>query len=237
MSSNLERRYRALLRVLPAWYRAEREEEMVGIFLAGRDGDLDPEYGWPGWGETFATLGLAVRVRFRAGGRAGDVARLVAMAGLVGHVVLIGQGTASMIRFGGVWALWFDALVVAAFVGLLTGRRLVARVAVSVAALYGLVGVVPLLLSGPPWWMVAVQVPTWVTAAAVWLGYHREAPSPPQARWLAAAVVGLVAGAVWAFLVPLSLREFAGAWLITTAVVVLFRPWAGARARVSTPAG
>ncbi|NUT46572.1 MAG: hypothetical protein HOV94_04515, partial [Saccharothrix sp.] len=62
MNSNLERRYRALLRILPAWYRAGREEEMVGIFLADRTDDLDLEHGWPGWGETGATLALAVRV-------------------------------------------------------------------------------------------------------------------------------------------------------------------------------
>ncbi|MDU0295217.1 hypothetical protein NUG22_38985, partial [Saccharothrix longispora] len=61
--ARLERRYRSLLRVLPRWYRVEREEEMVGIFLADRGDGLDLEYGWPGWGEAAATAGLAVRVR------------------------------------------------------------------------------------------------------------------------------------------------------------------------------
>ncbi|MCD2198179.1 hypothetical protein LQ327_32895 [Actinomycetospora endophytica] len=65
--TRLEQRYRRLLRVLPAWYRAEREREMVDVFLecrADRDSaDLDAEYGWPGWSETAAVAGLAVRTR------------------------------------------------------------------------------------------------------------------------------------------------------------------------------
>ncbi|MFD1151834.1 hypothetical protein, partial [Saccharothrix hoggarensis] len=99
--SNLERRYRALLGVLPAWYRREREEEMVGIFLAGRGDDLDLEHGWPGWGEAWATWALAVRVRFAADRRAGDVMRLIALAGLLGHVVVVAQGWTAAARWGG----------------------------------------------------------------------------------------------------------------------------------------
>ncbi len=34
--TNLERRYRALLRMLPQWYREAREQEMVTTLLAGR---------------------------------------------------------------------------------------------------------------------------------------------------------------------------------------------------------
>ncbi|MBB5953439.1 hypothetical protein FHS29_000009 [Saccharothrix tamanrassetensis] len=238
MSSNLERRYRALLRVLPVWYRAEREEEMVGIFLAGRDGDLDAEYGWPGWGEAWATLGLAVRVRLRARSRAGDVVRLVASAGLLGHVVSAAQGAAAVVRFGGVWTGWFDALVVAAFVGLVAGRRVMARVAVAVAALCGVVVALRAALSaGPVGWVLVVQVPLWVTAVAVLLGFHREAPPVARVRWSVAAVVGAVVGAVWGFLVPLSMAGFGGAWLVAAAVVVVFRPWAGVRAGTPVSAG
>ena len=48
MISQLEHRYRSLLRVLPRWYRAEREEEMVGTFMADRDDDLrDRAHGRP----------------------------------------------------------------------------------------------------------------------------------------------------------------------------------------------
>ena len=45
--SNLERRYRRLLKVLPGWYRRDREEEMVSIFLAERTDELDLEHSWP----------------------------------------------------------------------------------------------------------------------------------------------------------------------------------------------
>ncbi|GAA4914950.1 hypothetical protein EV188_111102 [Actinomycetospora succinea] len=67
MTTRLEQRYRRLLRVLPAWYRADREREMVDVFLEGRaerdDADLDAEHGWPGWGETASVAALAVRTR------------------------------------------------------------------------------------------------------------------------------------------------------------------------------
>ncbi len=65
----LERRYRALLRVLPAGYRAAWEDDMVATFLAGmRTGDpeqdaLTDDIGRPGWGEVASVLGLAVRLR------------------------------------------------------------------------------------------------------------------------------------------------------------------------------
>ncbi len=62
--------------MLPKWYRQDREEEMVGMFLAERTDDLDQEHGWPGWGETFAMLGLAVRTR-------GEVVSTLGVLGLV----------------------------------------------------------------------------------------------------------------------------------------------------------
>ncbi|MEU4803752.1 hypothetical protein [Actinosynnema sp. NPDC023587] len=228
MSSNLERRYRWLLRVLPAWYRAEREEEMVGIFLVDRDDGTDLEHGWPGWGEAGATVGLAVRVRFRARSRAGDVARLLASAGLVGQVVLAAQGAVSAARSGAVWSPWYDAVVVAAFAALVSGRVVWARWLVVVLAALGAVAV--------GWSFVAVA-PVWVAAAAVWLGYHREAPPVARARWVGAAVAGAFLGAASAWVLPLSLVTWVGAGLITTAVVVAFRPWAGGPGAASAPAG
>ncbi|MBW4722090.1 hypothetical protein [Saccharothrix obliqua] len=229
--SNLERRYRALLRLLPRRYRAEREEEMVGIFLAGRGDELDLEHGWPGWGEAAATAALAVRVRFRAGAPAGDGTRLVAMAGLVGHVVLAAQDVVSAARWGGGWWAWSAVLALVAFAGLLTGRVLPARVAVSVAALWSVAVAGQVVVAAGDFWPVLVQAPTWVTAAAVWLGFHREAPRPPRARWPAVAAVSAAIGAAWVWFTPLSPVAYVGAWLVTTAVVVVVRPWAAAPAR------
>ncbi|MEJ2852275.1 MULTISPECIES: hypothetical protein [unclassified Saccharothrix] len=224
--SNLERRYRRLLRVLPAWYRAGREEEMVGIFLADRadvaeSGELDLEHGWPGWGEVGATLGLAVRVRFGVARPAGAVVRLVAVAGVLAQVVLVGQGWGSLARFGGVWEWWFDALVAVAVVGVAARQWVAVKAAVGVLAVQGVV------LVQDAWAWVPVGV-SWVTAVALVVGWHREAPPVPRARWWAAVVAGLVSGAVWGLVVPLSPVAFVVAAVVTTGVVAGFRPWRAA---------
>src|SRR5262245_51027711 len=92
MRSPLEERYRRLLRVLPRWYRAHREDEMVTTFMAGRRDPDDRDLGWPGWPETRAVLALALstRVAARHGSpRAmalGRILRLTALLGLVGLV-------------------------------------------------------------------------------------------------------------------------------------------------------
>jgi hypothetical protein len=65
--SSTERRYRLLLRMLPAWYRERYEDEMVEVYLAGRSGDDDR----PGAGEVAATARLALVARTRAVGRPG----------------------------------------------------------------------------------------------------------------------------------------------------------------------
>src|SRR5262249_50882971 len=102
----LEQRYRFVLRVLPASYRAAWEEEMVTSFLesmytddAEQAGYL-ADYGRPSWSEVASVVGLAVRLRLpgwrlRFGGRGapprnvvwGDAVRLVALIGLLGHAI------------------------------------------------------------------------------------------------------------------------------------------------------
>lgn len=44
--SGLERSWAVVLRVLPRWHRAEREEELLAVLVADSD-DLTREYGWP----------------------------------------------------------------------------------------------------------------------------------------------------------------------------------------------
>lgn len=91
--SRLETRYRALLRVLPGWYRSQREEEMVATFLATQEIDL--EYAWPGWSETARVVALAVRLRLRAPDAPArsfawrQAARLVAVLGLLAKAILV----------------------------------------------------------------------------------------------------------------------------------------------------
>jgi hypothetical protein len=105
--SQLERRYRSVLRVLPAGYRAAWEEDMAATFMARAVPD-DPEeaeyaadFGHPGWSEVASVLALAVRLRLpglRAalgvaagspGGTVrGEAAGLVIMVGLLVNAAL-----------------------------------------------------------------------------------------------------------------------------------------------------
>ncbi|MEU4443815.1 hypothetical protein AB0K14_20750 [Actinosynnema sp. NPDC050801] len=234
MRSNLERRYRALLRVLPAWYRAEREEEMVGIFLADRTDDLDLEHGWPGWGEAGATVALAVRVRLGARRAAGTVLRVLGLTGLLGHLVAAAQSWTVVARTGfavPVQGWWYDALAVVAFAMLVAGRRAVGRVAAGLLGVASPALVVWAVASGsvasgsPPWPTLLWHVPAVVVAAVVVAGFHREAPPVPR-RWWVTAPVGLAAGAVSVVFAPvLSTWTVVGSWLLAAAVVAVVRPW------------
>jgi hypothetical protein len=92
--SLLEDRYRYVLRLLPASYRAEREEEMVCAFLEG-SGDLsDADNPRPRWSEIASVVALSVRVRLGGAGSAprflawGEAIRLVAVLGLFFHAMM-----------------------------------------------------------------------------------------------------------------------------------------------------
>ncbi len=237
MRSNLERRYRALLRVLPAWYRSEREEEMVGIFLADRTDDLDLEHGWPGWAETGATLALAVRVRLGARRPAGTALRVLALTGLLGQLVMAAQSWTVIARSDFTiqpqdW--WYDVAAVVAFAALVAGRRAVGRVAAGLLGLASSAWVVWVVSAGFPSWLTLLwHAPTLVTAAAAVAGFHREAPPVPR-LWWTIAPVGLVAGVASVVFAPwLSPWTMFAAWGIAAAVVAVFRPWS---ARVPVPA-
>ncbi|WP_449349861.1 hypothetical protein [Streptomyces shaanxiensis] len=67
MTTLLETRYRAVLRLLPAYYRREREEEMVETYLWDIDQETQ-EQSRPTLGEVASVLALAVRSRLGAGG-------------------------------------------------------------------------------------------------------------------------------------------------------------------------
>ena len=210
--SNLERRYRTLLRVLPRWYREDREEEMVGIFLADRTDELDLEHSWPGWGETWAVLGLATRTRLAAGAalagvpdkvvRRGEIVRALGVFGLLLSVYFAGTFITSMAyayrhpeMIGGLtWMRVFDVLPIAAFVALLAGKRTPAKVLAALAVLPGLVALVDPIRMGV--WAL-YQLPALVTFACLCLGFHREAPTPARRLgWWGggALVLGLLTG-------------------------------------------
>jgi hypothetical protein len=99
MSSDLERRYRRVLRLLPGWYRQQWEQDMVAAFL---DSWLtgDPytdmcvlEFCKPEWQEVASVAGLAVRMHLGGPGTArryawGQALRRAVLAVLLLHAVL-----------------------------------------------------------------------------------------------------------------------------------------------------
>ncbi|SFE31669.1 hypothetical protein SAMN05216251_102473 [Actinacidiphila alni] len=91
----LEQRYRAVLRLLPAYYRRAREEEMVETFLlrvgVAEDGAEDEDEARdldlmrPSWREVGSVVTLAVRSRM---GAAGAPSGYVTLGGAVRHFAL-----------------------------------------------------------------------------------------------------------------------------------------------------
>ncbi|MFI6102241.1 hypothetical protein ACIA8G_42385 [Lentzea sp. NPDC051213] len=204
--NNLERRYRTLLKVLPRWYRQDREEEMVGLFLAGRTDELDLEHSWPGWGETFAMLGLAVRTRFAAVGEQVWLGEVVRAVGVLGMLLGLTYVVPSVYRtfapqdtpvwtIG--WLLWALAPLVA-FGLLLGGRRTAAKV---VSGLLLMPLALQVAMPGTGFTALLYQLPHVVTFACLCLGFHRDAPAPPARRlaWWGggALVLGLAEMLVW----------------------------------------
>ena len=76
MSSDLERRYRRVLRLLPGWYREQWEQDMVAAFLdSWLTGDPEADQfirkvAGPGWAEVASVAGLAVRLHLGGAGTA-----------------------------------------------------------------------------------------------------------------------------------------------------------------------
>ncbi|AOR30205.1 hypothetical protein BFF78_03240 [Streptomyces fodineus] len=165
MTTLLEARYRTVLRLLPAYYRREREEEMVETYLGDLDRDTQDQ-SRPTLGEVASIAALAVRSRLGAAGAPrpyvllGSVARLFALAAVLllaasAVVEPVLQLTWSFTRGGAQRQLFLSefsdhgliAAVVAAaqwilplgwtvaYFALLHDRRRLARIGVLVAAL------------------------------------------------------------------------------------------------------
>ncbi|MGX7828677.1 hypothetical protein ACTG9Q_26635 [Actinokineospora sp. 24-640] len=242
MSTRLEHRYRALLRVLPRWYRAEREEEMVASFLDGRaghaDADLDAEHGWPGWAEAGATLALAARTRLAGRSGTGELGASVRLAGLFGLLTGIVMAAASVVSAMGIapfMSLWtlVHAASAAALIALVRGAWLEAKILAAVPALPGLVAVV--LSFGPggaPWapaLTVAFVLPAVATAVFLSLAFTADVRTRPDFRWLWAGAGAALTGAL---LVLLRIEPLvvAPAALLTVAALRVSRVWTVAAA-------
>ncbi|MEC4018643.1 hypothetical protein [Streptomyces sp. H27-D2] len=165
----LEDRFRFVLRVLPDYYRQEREEEMVDTFLSDREPiDEEASFGRPGVREVAGVLALAVRSRLAAPGAPGRYAaygRTARLATLLGVVAL-----ASVVLFN----VLSDVAVLLA--GSAADRRIVLDMMTERAA-----------GSGFSLWAVALYV--------LPLGWIGACLALPAGRWRTAAAFSAVATA------------------------------------------
>lgn len=206
----LELRYRGILRLLPASYRAEREEEMVAAYLeyAGDVPDeLNPR---PRWDEIASVLGLAVRVRL--GGAAGapryfawgETVRLIAVFGLAFQAAFAVMAVVNLIlfrdehsvygaplsveRLASVGEVLATGLWAVAFAALMRGGRggtRVAKVSAALAATFIVVRAFVMAWPDRPL-ISAYTVLAVVPVLALLAGFHRDAPAPRRPWWIAA---------------------------------------------------
>jgi hypothetical protein len=228
MSSVLEHRYRRLLRLLPANYRYQWEEEMVGAFMEGAHaGDLAS--GRPLRGERLSVVALAARLRLT--GEHATPRGLVwyqALHGLALLILLYQALSATMsvaIRIRAVinyfplegWSAYLGFLVwspalglfwVAAFGCFVLGRLRAARVLVVLGALGGIaMAVVPyVIVKGtpvPPFGPGDVSRYGWLAVSVGTVLLCSRAMPASRRLWLGAYGVGSLV------LVPMMLNVFA----------------------------
>jgi hypothetical protein len=229
MSSVLERRYRRLLRLLPANYRYHWEEEMVGAFMEGAHaGDLAS--GRALRGERLSVVGLAARLRLT--GEHGTPRGLVwyqALHGLALLILLYQALSATMsvaIRIRSVidyfplegWSAYLGFLAwspalglfwVAAFGCFVLARLRAARVLVVLGALGGIaMAVVPYVIYRsqgyvPPFGPGDVSRYGWLAVSVGTVLLCSRAMPASRPLWLCAYGIGSLV------LVPMMLNVFA----------------------------
>ncbi|OXM64732.1 hypothetical protein [Amycolatopsis vastitatis] len=236
-----ETQYRALVRVLPVWYRAERGDEMVGTLL-----DLHGERARAAlWTELWALLALGVRTRLA--GRAAP-ARTVALGDLVRAGVLLGllwgalksagyvgnelrlviehPGELSPLMHSALRSYLIRHLVLLAaglvpLALLVDGWRRAARIAAGAILVAGaLWGLTRYSLSlGPD--LVVNYAPQWLPLVLLLLAFHADAPLPPARPWWWAIGGSLVAAVTAEYVFAYGVGRLAGLspllWLCTMA--------------------
>jgi hypothetical protein len=208
VTSRLEERYRRVLRLLPAPYRARWEEDMVATFLAATGAEDDTEdaaylrdHGRPGTREVASVLALALRLRV-GGAEAppvarlwGDAVRAVALAGLLVHAVTSAVGIVVTLWLAGRVALLPAPPVGPAFHVPAGGWR----VALEFVGLFSVAGFVALVVGQPrpARWLAAVPL------LVGWVGTLHAAVTWPGgvflSTWLTLLVDTAVVLAIWAF--------------------------------------
>ncbi|MET7334098.1 hypothetical protein [Nonomuraea sp. NPDC005650] len=240
--SLLEQRYRSVLRLLPAFYRAEREEEMVAAFMemyGDVPDDVNPR---PSWGEVASVAALSVRLRLGAGRdrpRAfawGEAVRLAALLGLAYQAVygvLVAADVLHALSLGttpfsgapepaellmALRDLGTALCAVVAFTAIMRARPRPAKVA-------ALLGTIPLLahdaitlvapgpVGGGPWMETGRMLVTAAPVIALLLGFHRDVAPPRRPWWLTLAPPAAgLTMLAWAE-VWLALRLYESEWL------------------------
>ncbi|MFE0028490.1 hypothetical protein [Amycolatopsis sp. NPDC059021] len=207
-----ETQYRTLVRVLPAWYRAERGDEMVGTLL-----DLHGERARAAlWSELWALLALGVRTRLAARAAPartvalGDLVRQVALLGLLWGVLKsasrAGDTLWSLLSFSDDYpgafrvALTSDlrkdlillAVALIPLALLVDGWRRMARIAAGAILAAGAIWFLVEHSSdlGPE--LIAYFAPQWLPLMLVLVAFHADAPLPPARPWWWAVGGGLV---------------------------------------------
>lgn len=218
--SLLEDRYRYVLRLLPASYRAGREEEMVSAFLEGA-GDLsDADNPRPRWSEIASVAALSVRVRLGGTGATprffawGEAVRLVAVLGLFFQAMMgcvwLGDFLRSLGLFGSPPVdyqtilgaagsgerLWNIArglgglLWIAAFASLVRARPRAAKTLTLLALALYYFPANGLSWGSGEWITIVQSLPLMVSVLALSAGFHRDAPRVRRPPWVAALPVG-----------------------------------------------
>ncbi|MFI6903587.1 hypothetical protein ACIBKY_20145 [Nonomuraea sp. NPDC050394] len=218
--SLLEFHYRNVLRMLPASYRAEREEEMVAAYLEYAGDVPDEANPKPRWDEVLSVVGLALRVRLAGASGPpvyfawGETVRMVALFGLGLQAMLSAPAlpllpamseneqffgaAGSADRLFNIGEVLLGNLWLVAFVALARGAVRTAKTAAVLA--FGWSFLVP-VVSG---WRametfgVGFVVLSAVPVLALLFGYHRDVPPPRRSWWVALLPPAAAAAALYA---------------------------------------
>ncbi|WP_157518242.1 hypothetical protein [Herbidospora mongoliensis] len=224
----LENRYRQVLRLLPAGYRAEREDEMVSAFLDGAGSAAADPAARPRWPEIISVAALALRIRLGGPGATprnlawGRTVRLTALIGLAFQAMMSCVYLAQTLGVYGVlplpyttgempigdpasaerlWHLTRDlapVLWIVGYAALVRGRPRVAKVAAALGLTDSVVS-----WTGAPEISALTQVLILaVPTLALLAGYHRDTKAHRHPVRLAA--LPLVAGAALFLIMMLS---------------------------------
>jgi hypothetical protein len=216
--SELERRYRRVLRLLPVSYRQAWEEDMVATFLAGalpddpEDAEFAAEYGRPDRAEVASVLGLAVRLRLGGAGAParyrvwGGAVQRAALAVLLVHAVIALAGVGVVLwlplRFPGLAvpgqsdaAALLGLSWVAAYLALVLGYRQVAGLLMVLSLLLSAVTAGAAVVAGDgAYWgsrLAEFLVGAFSVVAAL-AAFHRDAEPVRPRPWLVALPMGAV---------------------------------------------